>query len=78
MGVTVLDFAVKLQKVRTECIFFDFERGLGRVSKYNVCQRGKKVLKNPFLQNLRRDITFRAQCDKVIKHKLNIHYRGSP
>ena len=64
MGVTVLVFAVELQKVRTKCRFLDFERGLGRVLKKNVCERGKKVLKNPFLQNLHRDITFRTQCDK--------------
>ena len=31
MGVTVLVFAVELQKVRTKCFFSDFERGLGRV-----------------------------------------------
>ena len=44
------------------------------------------MLKNPFSQNLHRDITFRTQCDKesvkmkinVSKHKFNIHYRGSP
>ena len=62
-----------------------FERGRGRVSKLNVCHREKKVLKNPFFQNLHRDITFRTQCDKesaslkikVNKHKLMIHYRGS-
>ena len=41
-----------------------FERGLGRVSKWQVCGRGKKELKNPFLQNLHRDITVRMQCDK--------------
>ena len=60
-----------------------FERGLGRVSKLNVCHRGKEVLKNPFFQNLHRDITFRTRCDKestslkikVSKHKLNIHYQ---
>ena len=28
------------------------------------CGRGKKSLKNPFLQNLHRDITVRTQCDK--------------
>ena len=28
------------------------------------CGRGKKSLKNPFLQNLHRDITFGTQCDK--------------
>ena len=42
MGVTVLAFAVELQNMRTKCIF---ERGLGRVSEWNVCERGKKVLK---------------------------------
>ena len=65
MGVTVLVFAVELQKVRTKCIFsLIFERGLRRVSKYNVCERGKKVLTNLFLQNLHRDVTFSTQCDK--------------
>ena len=46
----------------------------------------RPVLKNPFLQNLHRDSSFRTQCDKEIvhmkikesKHKFNIHYRGSP
>ena len=38
--------------------------GLGRVSKWHVCGRGKKALKIPFLQNLHRDITVRKQCDK--------------
>ena len=33
-------------------------------------KEGKKVLKNPFLQNLQRDITFRTQCDKE-KKRLN-------
>ena len=28
------------------------------------CGRGKKSLKNPFLQNLHRDIIVRTQCDK--------------
>ena len=64
MGVTVLVFAVELQKVAPNAYSPIFERGLGRVSKQNVCERGKKVLKNPFLQNLHRDITFRTQCDK--------------
>ena len=64
MGITVLVFAVELQKVRANAFSLIFERGLGRVSKWNVCERRKKVLKNPFLQNLHRDITFRTQCDK--------------
>ena len=40
------------------------EMGLGRVSKWHVCERVKKALKNQFLQNLHRDITVRTQCDK--------------
>ena len=48
MGFTVLVFAAELQKVRTKCIFSDFVRGLGRVSKWHVCGRGKKALKKPF------------------------------
>ena len=65
MGVAVLVFAAELQKVRTKCISFDFwEKTIGRVSKRQVCGRGKKALKNPFLQNLHRDITVRMQFDK--------------
>ena len=41
-----------------------FERGLGRVSELHVCGRGKKALKNPFLQNLHQDVIVRTQCDK--------------
>ena len=59
MGATALVFAVELQKVHTKCIFSDFLERTG-----NVCERQKKVLKNPFLQNLHRDITFRTQCDE--------------
>ena len=40
------------------------EMGLGRFSKWHVCERAKKALKNQFLQNLHRDITVRTQCDK--------------
>ena len=43
MGVTVLVFALGLQEVRTKCIFSNFERGLGRVSKCHICEKGKKV-----------------------------------
>ena len=50
MGVTALVFAAgqHAQKVCTTCASSDFERGLGRVSKWNVCERGKKALKNRF------------------------------
>ena len=64
MGVTVLFFAVELQKVCIECIFSNFERGLGRVSKWHVSEREKKLLKSPFLQNLYRDIKLRHNVIK--------------
>ena len=60
MGFTVLVFAVELQKVRTNCFFLRFLReDWGEFQ-----ERGKNVLKNPFLQNLHRDITCRTQCVK--------------
>ena len=64
MGVTELVFAVELQKVLTKCIFLDFLREDWGEFQNRICERGKKVLKNPFLQNLHRDISFRTQCDK--------------
>ena len=47
---------------------------------------GGRSIKKSVFQNLHRDISFRTQCDKESasmkikgsKHKLNIHYRGSP
>ena len=81
MGVTVLVFAVELQKGRTKCIFSDFWERTGASFKIECMWKGKRVLKNPFLQNLHRDITFKTKSlwvGKVSKHKLNIHYRGSP
>ena len=86
MGVTVLVFAVELQKCAPNAFSPIFERGLGRVSKLNGCHKAREEsIKNPIFQNLHRDITFRTQFDKesaslkikVSKHKLNIHYRGS-
>ena len=62
-------------------------RGLGRDSKWHVCERGKKIIKNSFLQNLHRDITVRTQCAtrsvlimkiKMSKYKLTSTRRGSP
>ena len=41
------------------------ERGLGRISKWHVCGRGKKALNNPFFQNLHRDITVRTQFANI-------------
>ena len=43
MGVTVLVFTA--ENVHP-CISSDVERGLGRVTKWHVCGRGKKALKN--------------------------------
>ena len=64
MGVTILIFVVELQEESTKCIFSDFWEKTGQVSKWRVCERGKKVLKNLFIQNLHCDITVRTQCDK--------------
>ena len=61
MGVTVLVFAVELQKVRTKCIFSDFWERTGASFKIECMWKGNE---NPFLQNLHRDITFRTQCDE--------------
>ena len=84
MGVTVLAFAVELRKARTKYIFSDFCERTGASFKmecrWKTRERGKKVLNNPFSQNLYGDITFRTQCDKervemeikVSKHKLNV------
>ena len=85
MGVTVLVFAVELQKVRTKRIFSDFWERTGVSFKIECMWNGEESIKKSVLQNLR-DITLRTQCDKenikmkikVSKHKFNIHYRGSP
>ena len=47
MEVTILVFAVELQKVRTKYIFLDFWERTGASFKIER-ERGKKVLKNPF------------------------------
>ena len=86
MEFTVLVFAVELQKVRTKCIFSEFWERTGASFKIECMWKGEESIKKSVLQNLHRDITFRIQCDKesvwikikVSKHKLNIHYRGSP
>ena len=64
MGVTVLVFAVELQKVRAKCIFLDFWERTGASFKIECMRKGEESIKNLFLQNLHRDITFRTQCDK--------------
>ena len=45
MGVTVLVFAVELQKMCTHAFPPMFERGLGRVTKWLVCGRGEESIK---------------------------------
>ena len=64
MGVTVLVFAVELQKVRTKCIFSEFWEGTGASFKIECMWQGEESIKKSVLQNLHRDITFRMQCDK--------------
>ena len=65
MGVTVLVSAVELQKVCTKCIFLLFSReDWGEFQNRMYAKGRRKYLKNPFLQKLHRDITFKTQCDK--------------
>ena len=64
MGVTaVLVFAVELQKLPTKYIFSNFLKDWGEFQMACI-ERGKKVLKNLFLQNLHRNRKFRTQCIK--------------
>ena len=66
MGVTVLLFAATVQKVRTHAFSPIIKRGLGRVSKWHVCEgvRRHKIIR--FFQNLHRDITVWTECDKDV------------
>ena len=63
MGVTVLVFAAgqHAQKVCTTCISFDFWERTGASFKVACMWKGQERIKNPFLQNLHRDITVRTQ-----------------
>ena len=45
MGVTVLVFAVELQKVRTKCIFSDFWERTGASFKTECMWKGKESIK---------------------------------
>ena len=45
MGVTVLVFAVKLQKVRTKCIFSDFYERTGASFKIERMRKGAESIK---------------------------------
>ena len=42
MGVTVLVFAVELQKVRTKCIFSDFLEDWGELQNRMYVKEGRK------------------------------------
>ena len=63
MGVTVLVCAIELQLHQMHFLRF-LREDWGEFRNRMYVKRGKKVLKNPFLQNLHQDITFRTQCDK--------------
>ena len=45
MGVTVLVFAVVLQKVRTKCIFLDFKESTGASFKIECMRKGEESIK---------------------------------
>ena len=45
-----------------------------RVSKWHVCERGKKALKNLFFQNLHRDITGSSQESRTQQHAYCLRY----
>ena len=45
MGVTVLVFAVELQKVRTKYIFLDFLKGTGASFNIECMRKGKESIK---------------------------------
>ena len=65
MGVTLLVFCGRAAESAHQMHFLRFLRDdWGEFLNRKYVERGKKVLKNPFLQNLHRDITFRTQCDK--------------
>ena len=49
MGVTVLVFAVELQKVRTKCIFFDFWERTGASFKIECIRKGAESIKKSVL-----------------------------
>ena len=46
MGVTVLVFAVELQKVHTKCIFSDFWERTGASFKTECTWKGEESIKN--------------------------------
>ena len=69
MGITLLVFAVELQKVSNKCIFSDFWERTGASFKIECTGKEEESIKKfteftEFLQNLHRYITFWTQCDK--------------
>ena len=64
MGVTVLVFAVELQKVRTNCISSNSWEDWGEFQNEIYVEGGRKHWNIFFLQNLHQHITVRMQCDR--------------
>ena len=52
MGVTVLVFAVELQKVRTKCIFSDFWERTGASFKIECMWKGEESIKKSFFYRI--------------------------
>ena len=65
MGITVLVLCSRAAgSAHQNALSPIFERGLGAFQNVMYVKGGRKYLKNPCLQNLHRDISFRTQCDK--------------
>ena len=80
MGVTVLVFAVELQKVGTKCIFLNFWERTGVSFKIECMWKGEESIKKICFYRIYIEISHLGHnvIKKVSKHKLIIHYRGSP
>ena len=85
MGVTVLVFAVELQKVRTKCIFLDFWERTGASFKIECMRKGEESIKNIRFYRINIEISHLGHnvTKKAFKWKskwisTNIHYRASP
>ena len=85
MGVTVIVFAVELQKVRAKCIFPDFSERTGASFKIECMRKREESIKKIRFYRIYIEISHLGHnvIKKAFKWKskwisTNIHYRGSP
>ena len=85
MGVTVLVYAVELQKVRAKCTFLDFWERTGASFKIECTRKGEESIKKIRFYTIYIEISHLGH--NVIKNAFkwkskwistSIHYRGSP